>query len=137
MPPKKLPLGQPFATRSLFDREVVVPGPPPVIEQPPAIQQECSPAKLTLFWRVLASRAQHTERLSEWDKLACIAMVMVGTSGANERTLSYMNYVTEQRPSLPTHQEVVVCMAEQTVFGLLDFPLEEARLEWLEVASHL
>ena len=137
MRPKKLPLGQPFATRSLFDREVVVPGPPPVTEPPPAIQQECLPAKLTLFWRVLASRAQHTERLSEWDKLACIAIVMVGTSVANERTLSYMNYVTEQRPSLPTHQEVVVYMTEQTVFGLLDFPLEEARLEWLEMASHL
>ena len=136
MRPKKLPLGQPFATRSLFDREVVVLVLPPVTEPPPAIQQECLPAKLTLFWRVLASRAQHTERLSEWDKLACIAIVMVGTSVANERTLSYMNYLTEQRPRLPTHQEVV-CMTEQTVFGLLAFPLEEARLEWLEMSSHL
>ena len=91
----------------------------------------------TLFWRVLASRAQHTERLSEWDKLACIAIVMVRTSVANDRTLSYMKYVTEQRPSLPTHQEVVACMTEQTVFGLLDFPLEETCVEWLEMASHL
>ena len=62
---------------------------------------------------------------------------MVGTSVADERTFSYMNYVTEQRPSLTTHLEVVVCMAEQTIFGLLDFPLEEARLEWLEMAPHL
>ena len=51
----------------------------------------------------------------------------IGTSVANERTLSYMKYVTEQRPSLPTHQEVVACMTEQTVFGLLDFPLENAQ----------
>ena len=74
-----------------------------------------------MFWRVLASRARHNEHLSEWNKLACIAMVMVGTNVADERTFSYMNYVTEQRPSLTTHLEVVVCMAEQTVFGLLDF----------------
>ena len=137
MLPKKLLLGQPFATRSLFDGEVVVPGPPPVTEPAPAIQQGCLPTQLTLFWRVLASRAQHIERLSEWDKLACIAIVMVRTSVANERTLSYMKHVTEQRPSLPTHQEVVACMTEQTVFGLLDFPLEKTRLEWLEMASHL
>ena len=110
MRPKKLPLGQPFATRSLFDREVVVPGPPPVTEPPPAIQQDCLPAKLILFWRVLASRAQHTERLSEWDKLACIAIVMVGTSVANERTLSSMNYVTEQRPSTWTLLSHIVCL---------------------------
>ena len=75
---------------------------------------------------MLASRAHHNERLSEWDKLACIAIVMVGASKADERTFSYMNYVTEQRPSLTTHLEVVVYMAEQTGFGLLDFPSEEA-----------
>ena len=73
---------------------------------------------------MLASRAQHNDRLSEWDKLARIAIVMVGTSVADERTFSYMNYVTERRPSLTTHLEVLVCMAEQTVFGLLDFSLE-------------
>ena len=62
---------------------------------------------------------------------------MVATSVANERSFSYMNYVTEQRPSLTTHLEVLVCMAEQIVFGLLDFPFEEARLEWLEMAPYL
>ena len=83
------------------------------------------PAKLTLFWRLLASRSQHADRLSEWDRLSAIAMVMVGTSVADERTFSYTNYVTEQRPSLATHLEVVVMMAEQTMFGLGDFPLDE------------
>ena len=48
-----------------------------------------------------------------------------------------MKCVTEQRPSLPTHQEVVACMTGQTVFGLLDFPLKKVRLEWLEMVSHL
>ena len=32
-----------------------------------------------IIWRVLASRAQHTERLPEWERLACIAIVMVRT----------------------------------------------------------
>ena len=59
-------------------------------------------------------------------------MVMVGTSVADERTFSYTNYVTEQRPRLATHLEVVVMRAEQTVFGLGDFPLDEARKLWLE-----
>ena len=82
---------------------------------------------MTLFWRLLASRSQTADTLSEWDWLSAIAMVMVGTSVADERTFSYMNYETEQQPSLATHLEVVVMLAEHTVFGLGDFPLMEAR----------
>ena len=55
----------------------------------------CVPTELTLFWRLLASPSQHADTLSEWARLPAIAMVMVGTSVADEPTFSYMNFVTE------------------------------------------
>ena len=54
----------------------------------------------------------------------------VGTSVADERTFSIMNFVTEQRPRLTTHLEATVRAAEQNVFGMSTFPLSEAREEW-------
>ena len=91
------------------------------------------PAKVTLFWRLLASRSQTAGGLSEWNWLSGIARVMVGTSVADERTFSYMNYETEQRPSLATHLEVLVMLVEHIVFELDDFQLVEVRKLWLEM----
>ena len=52
---------------------------------------------------------------------------MVGTSVADGRTFSTMKYVTEQRPSLTTHLELTLRAAEQTVLGLSNVPLDDAR----------
>jgi hypothetical protein len=67
------------------------------------------------------------EKLSEWVKVAEIAITVVGTSAADERTFLIMNFVTEQRPSLTTHLEAVVRCAEQRFYHLVSFPLREAR----------
>ena len=77
-----------------------------------------SPAQITLFWRVMKGRPLFDEMLSNWDRLAHIAIVTVGTRLADERTVSIMKFVTEQRPSLTMHLELTVRAAEQTMFGL-------------------
>ena len=45
---------------------------------------------------------------------------------ADERILSVMNRVTEQRPSLTTQLEGVVRASEQSVFGLTNFSFDRA-----------
>ena len=67
-----------------------------------------SPAQITLFWRLMKGQPLFDEKLSDWDWLSHIALAMVGTSVADERTLSTMKYVhvTEQQPSLTTHSEL-------------------------------
>ena len=86
--------------------------------------------------RLLSNRPGAKDKLSEVIMLALIAIVMVGTSVADERTFSYMNFVTEQRPSLTTNLENVVRLAEQTLFEMGTFPLKEARDRYHEVEKH-
>ena len=93
------------------------------------------PAQITLFWRMLKGRPVFDEKLSEWNRLAHVAIVMVGTSVADERTFSIMKFVTDQRPSLTTHLELTVRAAEQTVFSMGTFPLDQAREEWVKTVQ--
>jgi hypothetical protein len=79
--------------------------------------------------RALSGTALYQDKLSEWGKLAKVAILMVGTSIADERTFSMMNFVTEQHPSLTRHFEATLRMAEQNVFDICTFPLDEARKE--------
>ena len=83
---------------------------------------------------MLKGRPLFSEKLSEWDQLAHTAIVMVGTSVADERTLSIMKFVTDQWPSLTMHLELTVRAAEQTVLSMATFPLDQAR-EWLRMAQ--
>ena len=92
------------------------------------------PSKLTLFWRILSGKPLFKEKLSEWGKTAELAIVMVGTSVADERVFSIMNFVTEQRPSLTTNLEAVVRGAEQKLFTVTSFPLQQARQHFLSQA---
>ena len=85
------------------------------------------PAGITLFWRFLAGRPGAKDKLSEVILLTLTATVMVGTSVAEERTFSWMNLTTEQRPSLTTNLEAVVRMAEQGLFDMSNFLMAEVR----------
>ena len=89
------------------------------------------PAGITLFWRFLDGRPGAKDKLSEVILLTLIAIVMVGTSVAEERTFLWMNFTTEQRPSLTTNLETVVRMVEQGLFDMSNFPLAEAREQYL------
>ena len=68
--------------------------------------------------------------LSACDKAAQVTIVMVGKSAADERTPSFMEILTAQRPSLTTHREMCVRAAEQTVCGMQSLLFDEARNEW-------
>lgn len=90
------------------------------------VKERRGPALITLFWRILSSAPNFEARLSEWGKVAEIAITMVGGSVSDERTFSCMNLVTgEQRASLSTHLELCVRFAELDM-ALGDFPLLEA-----------
>ena len=57
------------------------------------VPQRHGPAMLTLFWRVLSGRPNFETVLSEWAKVAKIAIVMVGGKVSDKRTFSFMNWV--------------------------------------------
>jgi hypothetical protein len=66
-------------------------------------------------------------KLSEWGKLALIAIAMVGGTVQDERTFSWMNMLTgEQRHRLTTHLELCVRFVEQDFFGMDNFPYQDA-----------
>jgi hypothetical protein len=83
------------------------------------------PAHLTLLWRILSGKHVLDKKLSEWGKVAEVAVTVVGTSAADKRVLSIMKFVTEQRPSLTLHLEAVVRGAEQMYNHLANFSLQE------------
>ena len=45
-----------------------------------------------------------------------------------------MKFVTDQRPSLTTLLELTVRAAEQTLFSMTTFSLNQAREEWMKMA---
>ena len=57
----------------------------------------------------------------------------LGIRAAEERTFSWMNFTTEQRPSLTTNLETVVRMTKQGLFDMSNFPLAEAREQYLAI----
>ena len=72
-----------------------------------------------------------SERVSEWIKLAELAMVMVGGSVEDERLFSTMDFVKNKlRNRLSDHLEVSVRMKAQHVFDIETFPYGEACEEW-------
>ena len=71
-----------------------------------------------------------------WKRLTHIAIVMVGTSVADECTFSIMDFVIVQRPSLTTHQELDVRDAEQTLF-MATFTLDQPRKEWVGTCAEV
>ena len=90
-------------------------------------QRHDGPAMLTLFWRVLSGRPNFETVLSEWAKVAKIAIVMVGGKVSDKRTFSVMNWVTgDDRISLTAHLEFCVRFAELGPQAFNDFPLLEA-----------
>jgi hypothetical protein len=89
------------------------------------------PAQRTLFWRILSSKSMFDEKLSEWGKVAEVAVTIVGTIVADERAFYIMNFATAQRPSLTTQLEAVVRGAEQRYYHLANFPLREARQHFM------
>jgi hypothetical protein len=77
--------------------------------------------KLTLFWRIF-SKIHGAPRVSEWLKLARLAMCMVGGSVEDERAFSALAFVkNKQRNALNVHLELCVCLKTQHFFQLEDF----------------
>ena len=58
------------------------------------------------------------------------AIVVVGTSVADERTFSIMKFVTVHWPSLTTHLELTVRAAEQTLFSMATITTRRVRIRW-------
>ena len=77
----------------------------------------------------MKGRPLFDEKLSEWVRLAHIAIVVEGTSVADERAFSVIKFVTVQWPSLTSHLESPVRAAEQTLFSMATFTLGQAREE--------
>ena len=101
-------------------------------EEKAADQSEAhSPAQITLFWATLKKgQPLCHENLSECVRLCRIALAMVGTSVADERTFSTRKYVSEHVPSLTMLLQPTVRAAGQTVFSLSSSALDEARKVW-------
>ena len=91
-------------------------------------------AQITLFCRMLKGRPLFDEKLFKWVRLAHIAIVVVGTSVADERTFSIMKFVTVQWPSLTTHLELTVRAAEQALFTMATVMTRRVR-NWWEMAQ--
>jgi hypothetical protein len=69
--------------------------------------------------------------LSEYIKLAEIAVVLVLGSVEDERTFSTLSFMKDKlRNRLQTHLPLVVSMHNQSFFDINTFPYEEAYSEW-------
>lgn len=86
---------------------------------------------VTAFWRLMSSTPYWRESISEFEKLAEIAMVMVGGSVQDERAFSHMNYLKNKlRNRLNAHLELCMRLYAQPFYTLQNFPFPAAFDHW-------
>lgn len=78
--------------------------------------------QITQFWRRLAASPSFGPRISEFMKLAKIAIVMVGGSIEDERVFSTMNFVKDKLRNCLSELELCVRLKSQRLFTLDTFP---------------
>lgn len=92
-------------------------------------------AGITLLWTALTTSGAFAVRISEFVKLAKIAVVMVGGSVEDERNFSVMNFVKiKLRNSLDDHLELCMRLKSQSMFTLATFPFVQAMRLWRDAA---
>ena len=96
-----------------------------------AMQGDLPLNPLTRLWRRIETNGLLRQKLSEYLKIAELAVVTVLGSVEDERTFSTLNFMKNKlRNRLSTHLPVVVGMHAQDFFSLSDFPYDAAYEEW-------
>ena len=86
---------------------------------------------LTRLWRRLEANGLLRQKLSEYMKIAELAVVTVLGSVEDERTFSTLSFMKNKlRNRLATHLPLVVGMHAQEFYGIEDFPYDAAYEEW-------
>lgn len=87
--------------------------------------------RFVLLWQRMTTVDAAEVQLSEYVKLAKIAMTVVGTSVNDERAFSAMSFVkSPERNRLEEHLEVAVRAKYQGQFTYETFPIQEGLKEW-------
>lgn len=95
---------------------------------------DCNP--LTRIWRVLSANSLTSHMISEYIKLAEIAVVHGIGSVEDERCFSTLGFLKNKlRNALNEHLPLVVGMFAQKMFNLRTFPYEAAFEAWLAGAE--
>jgi hypothetical protein len=82
----------------------------------------------------LSSNALLASKLSEWIKVAEIAVVTILGSVEDERTFSTLNYMKSKvRNNLQEHLDLVVRMYGQNFYDLKSYLIHDAISKWKEV----
>lgn len=98
-----------------------------------AMQEPRDQNPLTKLWVRLGQNALMVNRLSEFFKLAEIAITAVLGSVADERTFSTLNFMKSKvRNRLEGHVDTCVKMFSQNFFTLQTFPITKAVTSWRE-----
>ena len=96
-----------------------------------AMQGDLPLNPLTRLWRRIEANSLLRHKLSEYLKIAELAVVTVLGSVEDERTFSTLSFMKNKlRNRLSTHLPLVVGMHAQDFFGLSDFPYDAAYEEW-------
>jgi hypothetical protein len=86
---------------------------------------------LMKLWRVVETSSMLRHGLSEYIKLAEIAVVLVLGSVEDEWTFSTLSFMKDKlRNRLQTHLPLVVSMHGQIFYDINTFPYEEAYTKW-------
>ena len=87
--------------------------------------------RFVLLWQSMTTSDAAEVRLSEYIKLAKLAMTVVGTSVNDERAFSAISFVkSPERNRLDEHLEVAVRAKYQGQFTYETFPMQEGLKEW-------
>lgn len=91
---------------------------------------------LTLTWRKLTQGSQILSCLSEYAKLAKLAITLIIGSVEDERTFSRLEYIkNKKRNRLVRHLDLCVRAFEQKYYTLHTFPFDEAIVAWKNAPS--
>jgi hypothetical protein len=86
---------------------------------------------LTKLWRVVENSSMLRHGLSEYIKLAEIAVVLILGSVEDERMFSTLSFMKDKlRNRLQTHLLLVVSMHGQNFFDINTFLYEQAYSDW-------
>lgn len=103
-----------------------------------AISEPFDENPLTKVWSRLAASPTLRERLSEWFKVAEIAMVTVLGSVEDERTFSTMNWVKSKvRNRRGEHLDASVRLFAQPFWTSETFPYQDAITEWFNAKDRV
>jgi len=101
-----------------------------------AMQEPRDQNPLTKLWLRIGQNALMLNRLSEFFKVAEIAITAVLGSVANERTFSTLSFMKSKlRNRLVGHVDTCVKLFSQDFFTLQTFPINKAVISWREERS--